>query len=116
MAQTGRSDPTVFPAIKGDEDRMSVRDLAKRVALLAPPVRTLYEAMLAEGARTRALQSDYARSVAYAEEQMVQFQSEHRRLQSNFDRLQSDYELSIAHTEDLHQRLRQAELRREQVE
>jgi Macrocin-O-methyltransferase (TylF) len=70
------------------------------VALLAPPVRTLYEAMLA--VRTRVLQSKYARSVACP--------------QSNYDRLQSDYERSIACNEDLRLRLQKSELRREQVE
>jgi O-methyltransferase len=109
---------------------MSVRDLAKRVVLLAPPVRTLYEAMLAEGLRARALESEYAQakelarfahaeelaqSAAHAEALRIQLQGDRDRLQGHCDRLQSDYERSAAHAEDLRTRLQDAELRSERV-
>ncbi len=88
---------------------MSVRDLAKRVALRVPPVRTLYQAMLAEGERARALQSEYTLSVAHAEE--LRAHAEELRTQ-----FQSDYERIMGHTEELRMRLQKTELRREQAE
>jgi hypothetical protein len=81
---------------------MTVRGLAKRAALLLPPVRRLYDYALAEAKRATALQIDHDRSVAHAEDLRM--------------RLQSDYERSLAHAEDLRMRLQQAELRRDQAE
>ena len=81
---------------------MKVRSLAKRAALLLPPVRRLYNYALSEAMRASTLQVEYDRSVAHTKDLRM--------------RLQSDYERSVAHAEDLRMRLQKAELRRDQAE